>query len=67
MRTLLALLLAVCVQDPKTDKWEKDIAAFEAKDKTNPLGTGNVVYCDGHAAQISRVDAASQSYHDPLY
>jgi prepilin-type N-terminal cleavage/methylation domain-containing protein/prepilin-type processing-associated H-X9-DG protein len=38
-----------------------------AKDKTNPLGTGNVVYCDGHAAQISRVDAASQPYHDPLY
>jgi prepilin-type processing-associated H-X9-DG protein len=39
----------------------------KSKDKTNPLGTGNVVFCDGHAAQISRVEAASQAFHDPLY
>jgi prepilin-type processing-associated H-X9-DG protein len=38
-----------------------------SKDKMYPLGSGNVVFCDGHAAQISRVDAASQAYHDPLY
>jgi prepilin-type N-terminal cleavage/methylation domain-containing protein/prepilin-type processing-associated H-X9-DG protein len=37
------------------------------KDKTNPLGRGNCVFCDGHAEFISRVDAGSQAYNDPLY
>jgi prepilin-type N-terminal cleavage/methylation domain-containing protein/prepilin-type processing-associated H-X9-DG protein len=37
------------------------------KDKTNPLGRGNAVFCDGHAEFISRVDAGSQAFHDPLY
>ena len=44
MRVLLALLLAVGVQDPKADKWEKDIAAFEAKDKTTPPPQNEIVF-----------------------
>jgi prepilin-type N-terminal cleavage/methylation domain-containing protein/prepilin-type processing-associated H-X9-DG protein len=37
------------------------------KDKTNPLGRGNAVFCDGHAEFISRVDAGTQAHNDPLY
>jgi prepilin-type N-terminal cleavage/methylation domain-containing protein/prepilin-type processing-associated H-X9-DG protein len=37
------------------------------KDKTNPLGRGNAVFCDGHAEFISRADAGKQQNHDPLY
>src|SRR5258707_13179097 len=42
MRVLLALLV-LCAQDPKTDKWEKDIAAFEAKDKATPPPQNEIV------------------------
>jgi prepilin-type N-terminal cleavage/methylation domain-containing protein/prepilin-type processing-associated H-X9-DG protein len=37
------------------------------KDKLNPLGRGNVSFCDGHAELFSRVDVGSRAYHDPLY
>jgi prepilin-type N-terminal cleavage/methylation domain-containing protein/prepilin-type processing-associated H-X9-DG protein len=37
------------------------------KDKTNPLGRGNAVFCDGHAAFISRLEAGTQAAHDPFY
>jgi lysophospholipase L1-like esterase len=42
MRVLLALLV-LAAQDPKADKWEKDIAAFEAKDKTSPPPQNEIV------------------------
>jgi prepilin-type N-terminal cleavage/methylation domain-containing protein/prepilin-type processing-associated H-X9-DG protein len=37
------------------------------KDKLNPLGRGNVSFCDGHAELFSRVDVGSRIYHDPFY
>jgi prepilin-type processing-associated H-X9-DG protein len=37
------------------------------KDKTNPIGRGNVSFCDGHAEIFSRLDAGSRVYHDPFY
>ena len=37
------------------------------KDKTSVQGRGNVVFCDGHAEFVSRVDAGTRTYHDPLY
>ena len=39
----------------------------QRKDKTNPLGRGNAVFSDGHAAFISRLDAGTQAAKDPLY
>jgi prepilin-type N-terminal cleavage/methylation domain-containing protein/prepilin-type processing-associated H-X9-DG protein len=36
-------------------------------DKFNPLGRGNVSFCDGHAEIFNRVDAGSREYHDPFY
>jgi lysophospholipase L1-like esterase len=45
MRTLIAVaaLAWLCPQD-KADKWEKDIAAFEAKDKTSPPPQNEIVF-----------------------
>jgi lysophospholipase L1-like esterase len=45
MRTLLILaaLLGLVAQEPKTDKWEKDIAAFEEKDKASPPPLNEIV------------------------
>lgn len=43
MRVLLALLV-LAVQESKADKWEKDIAAFEAKDKTSPPPQNEIVF-----------------------
>lgn len=37
------------------------------QDKKNPLGRGNVSFCDGHAEIFDRVDAGSRAYHDPFY
>lgn len=36
-------------------------------DRKNPLGRGNVSFCDGHAEMIARQDAGSRAYHDPFY
>jgi len=46
MRTLLTLVAALVFapQDPKTDKWEKDIAAFEAQDKASPPPQNEIVF-----------------------
>lgn len=45
MRTLitLAALVFLCPQD-KADKWEKDIAAFETKDKASPPPQNEIVF-----------------------
>ena len=37
------------------------------KSKTNPMGRGNAVFCDGHAEFVSRADAGTQALHDPLF
>jgi prepilin-type N-terminal cleavage/methylation domain-containing protein/prepilin-type processing-associated H-X9-DG protein len=37
------------------------------KTKTNPLGRGNAVFCDGHGEFVSRADAGTQAFHDPLF
>ncbi len=39
-----ALLLAPAFADEASKKWEKDIAAFEAKDKENPPEKGAIVF-----------------------
>jgi lysophospholipase L1-like esterase len=45
MRTLLAVALLSCwTQDAKPDKWEKDIAAFEARDKLKPPPENEIVF-----------------------
>jgi prepilin-type processing-associated H-X9-DG protein len=37
------------------------------KDKMNPLGRGNVGFCDGHAEVFDREKVANQMYHDPMW
>jgi prepilin-type N-terminal cleavage/methylation domain-containing protein/prepilin-type processing-associated H-X9-DG protein len=37
------------------------------KDKTNPLGRGNVCFVDGHAELFSRMDIGNRQYHDPYF
>ena len=46
MHTLLALvaLLGLQAQEAKSDKWEKDIAAFEEKDKAAPPPENGIVF-----------------------
>jgi lysophospholipase L1-like esterase len=46
MRTLLALSAATLVwsQDPKAEPFAKDIAAYEAKDKTSPPPENEIVF-----------------------
>jgi lysophospholipase L1-like esterase len=46
MRTLLALVAAIlfCPQDPKAEPFAKDIAAYEAKDKTSPPPENEIVF-----------------------
>jgi lysophospholipase L1-like esterase len=46
MHTLLALvaLLGLQAQEAKPDKWEKDIAAFEEKDKAAPPPENGIVF-----------------------
>ena len=46
MRTLFALVAAAlfCSQDPKAEPFAKDIAAFEAKDKTSPPPDNEIVF-----------------------
>src|SRR5262245_8670185 len=45
MHALIALIAAlVCLQDSKADRWEKDIAAFEAKDKASPPPENEIVF-----------------------
>lgn len=39
-----ALLLTPVLADEKPSKWEKDIAAFEAKDRSNPPVKGGIVF-----------------------
>src|SRR5215831_17357466 len=41
---LVATLVAFVTQDPKADKWEKDIAAFEAHDKATPPPQNEIVF-----------------------
>ncbi len=40
----LALLLALAALAPQADKWEKDIAAFEAQDAKAPPPEGGIVF-----------------------
>jgi len=44
MRTLIALTALVLLGQDKADKWEKDIAAFEAQDKTAPPPPNEIVF-----------------------
>src|SRR5262245_54068620 len=47
MRNLVALaatLISFLSQDAKADKWEKDIAAFEAQDKLKPPPENEIVF-----------------------
>jgi prepilin-type processing-associated H-X9-DG protein len=37
------------------------------KDKLNPMGRGNVSFCDGHAELFSRTDVGNRLYHDPFF
>jgi prepilin-type N-terminal cleavage/methylation domain-containing protein/prepilin-type processing-associated H-X9-DG protein len=37
------------------------------RDRKFPLGRGNAAFCDGHGELISRSDAGSREYHDPLF
>jgi prepilin-type N-terminal cleavage/methylation domain-containing protein/prepilin-type processing-associated H-X9-DG protein len=38
-----------------------------SKSKYNPMGRGNVSFCDGHAEFFSRADAGKQEHSDPFY
>jgi prepilin-type processing-associated H-X9-DG protein/prepilin-type N-terminal cleavage/methylation domain-containing protein len=40
---------------------------YQKKDKKEPLGRGNVAFCDGHAEIISRVDIGNRAFHDPFF
>jgi lysophospholipase L1-like esterase len=44
MRTLIALLAVAFLAQEKADKWEKDIAAFEEKDKASPPPQNEIVF-----------------------
>lgn len=55
MRTLLVLLAALAVQD-KTDRWEKDIAAFEAKDRTSPPPQNEIVFVGSSTIRMWKTD-----------
>jgi lysophospholipase L1-like esterase len=44
MRTLIALLAVAFLAQEKADKWEKDIVAFEEKDKASPPPQNEIVF-----------------------
>jgi len=50
------------------DGWDQLADRHEIhKSYTNPLGTGNAAFFDGHAEVVTRADLASQPFWDPLY
>jgi lysophospholipase L1-like esterase len=54
MRSLLALAAALSLwsQEPKVDKWEKDIAAFEAQDKKSPPPENEIVFVGSSSIKL---------------
>lgn len=52
------LLLAILALQAQADKWEKDVAAFEAKDKLQPPPTGEIVFIG--SSTIRMWDVAKQ-------
>jgi lysophospholipase L1-like esterase len=54
MHSLLIIiaLLGLQAQEPKVDKWEKDIAAFEAKDKAAPPPTNEIVFVGSSSIRL---------------
>jgi len=54
MRSLLALAAALTLwtQDPKVDKWEKDIAAFEAQDQKSPPPQNEIVFVGSSSIRL---------------
>mgnify|MGYP001572754440 CR=1 FL=1 len=51
-KTLLWLALAALQQPPAPDKWEKDIAAFEAQDKENPPPKDGIVFVGSSSIKL---------------
>ncbi len=50
------------------DNWDQLADRHEIhKSYSNLIGTGNVAFFDGHAANETRADVASQPFWDPLY
>jgi lysophospholipase L1-like esterase len=49
---MLALLLALLPLQAPADKWEKEIAAFEAKDKTSPPPAGETVFIGSSTVRL---------------
>ena len=59
MHTLLALLaVSLWTQDAKPDKWEKDIAAFEEKDKASPPPENEIVFVGSSSIRMWNTAAA---------
>jgi lysophospholipase L1-like esterase len=53
MRSLLALAaLFLWTQEPKADKWEKDIAAFEAPDLKSPPPQNEIVFVGSSSIRL---------------
>jgi lysophospholipase L1-like esterase len=49
---VLVALLGLQTQDAKPDKWEKDIAAFEEKDKASPPPTNEIVFVGSSSIRL---------------
>ena len=61
MRNLVALvatLIGAWTQDPAADKWEKDIAAFEAQDKLQPPPENGIVFVGSSTIRMSKTGEA---------
>jgi lysophospholipase L1-like esterase len=54
MQTLLALivLFGLQAQEPKADRWEKDIAAFEDQDKAGPPPQNEIVFVGSSSIRL---------------
>ena len=44
VKSLLTVITAVTAAEPNFSRWEKDISAFEARDRTNPPPEGAVLF-----------------------
>jgi lysophospholipase L1-like esterase len=61
VKLLCALLLlaatSLAAQQPATDRWEKDLAAFEAADKQTPFAPGGIVFVGSSTIRLWDVAA----------
>lgn len=61
-----ALLLTPVLADEKPSKWEKDIAAFEAKDRENPPAKGGIVFVGSSSIRLWKTLAQDFPRHRVL-